>query len=114
MYQNSRKNHVKAPDYTGKIRLNGKLYYISAWIATAKSTRCQYLSINLSDPDTIASYKQPKHTYSGHEPKFHQPMPAKIKPPDPKPLAPVEPPKQPFVPKSSEDDGFIRANKRRP
>lgn len=44
LFKNDKEGNEKRPDYTGKIMLGGKLYYLSAWIK--QSERGAFMSLN--------------------------------------------------------------------
>ena len=56
IFSNKKKNvndpNDKKPNYTGKINVEGKEYYISSWIKTSKKGET-FMSLSLTDPATV-------------------------------------------------------------
>ena len=48
LFKNDNKKNENHPDYNGKIHINGKDYYLSAWINTAKSGN-KYMSVTIGN-----------------------------------------------------------------
>jgi hypothetical protein len=45
LFKNQRKTEDRQPDYTGEAKLNGEMYWISAWIKEGKSGKFMSFSI---------------------------------------------------------------------
>lgn len=45
LFKNDKKSQENQPDYTGKINIDGKDYWLSAWLKTAESGR-KYMSLS--------------------------------------------------------------------
>jgi uncharacterized protein (DUF736 family) len=48
LFKNESKKNENHPDYTGKIHINGKDYYLSAWVNTSKSGS-KYMSVTIGN-----------------------------------------------------------------
>lgn len=48
LFKNDNKKNENHPDYNGKIHINGKDYYLSSWINTAKSGS-KYMSVTIGN-----------------------------------------------------------------
>ena len=61
LFKNDNKKNENHPDYNGKIHINGKDYYLSAWINTAKSGS-KYMSVTIGNEVTekVEEKPQPK------------------------------------------------------
>jgi uncharacterized protein (DUF736 family) len=69
LFTNDQKGNEKAPNYKGKLNVNGKDYEIAAWVRQGKSG--SFLSLTLSepfqkstltDPPKQTTYSKPKDT----------------------------------------------------
>jgi uncharacterized protein (DUF736 family) len=49
LFKNDKKGNEKAPDYTGKLNVEGKDWSLAAWVKESK-TGTKFLSISLSPP----------------------------------------------------------------
>lgn len=49
LFKNDKKETDKQPDYKGKINVNGKDFYLSAWIKTSKDGK-KFMSLSVSEP----------------------------------------------------------------
>lgn len=61
LFKNDNKKNENHPDYNGKIHINGKDYYLSAWINTAKSGS-KYISVTIGNEviEKVEEKPQPK------------------------------------------------------
>lgn len=99
MFQNFKKKHPKAPDLTGKLKLNGKEYYISGWNQMSKGGK-QYISLQLADPAEVQSRSQQSQPQATTQPT--QPT---------QPIAPQQPVNNGFAQQpQAQNDGYVRAN----
>lgn len=53
LFRNDKATHPKAPEYTGKIDVEGKEYQLAAWVRESKNGK-KFFSIKVSEP-----YKKP-------------------------------------------------------
>jgi uncharacterized protein (DUF736 family) len=69
LFTNDQKGNEKAPNYKGKLNVNGKEYEIAGWVRQGKSG--SFLSLTLSepfqksmliDPPKQTTYSKPKDT----------------------------------------------------
>ena len=113
MFNNTRKNDPKQPDLTGKLKLNGKEYYISGWNQKGRNGT-PYISLQLADPETVGkkyqkNKPQPKPTASA--PVQQQPQQVQAQP---QPIAPQQPVNNGFVTQQNQtaqpQDQYVRAN----
>lgn len=51
LFENDDKKQANSPDYTGMIKIDGKLWRIAGWAREAKSGKV-YLSLAISEPQT--------------------------------------------------------------
>ena len=60
LFANDKKGNDKAPDYKGKLDINGKTYNLSGWVNTSKQNGSKYLSISINEftPKEVASKAQ--------------------------------------------------------
>jgi len=49
LFKNDKKETEKQPDYRGKLNVNGKDFYLSAWIKSAKDGG-KFMSLSVSEP----------------------------------------------------------------
>jgi len=49
LFKNDKKETEKQPDYKGKLNINGKDFYISAWLKTSKDGN-KYMSLAIQEP----------------------------------------------------------------
>lgn len=49
LFPNVEKEHEKQPDWTGKVKINGKEWRLAAWMTTSRSGD-EYMSLAVSDP----------------------------------------------------------------
>ena len=58
LFKNAEKRSDKSPDYTGNLKLGGKLYRVAGWIrASAKGDK--YMSLAISEPEAQAPEVKP-------------------------------------------------------
>lgn len=57
LFLNENKETDNQPDYTGKIKINDKVWRIAAWI-TESSSGSEYLSLSISDPEKFRHQQQ--------------------------------------------------------
>ena len=50
LFTNEDKEHDKQPDFTGNVKIKGKLWRLAAWNSTSQGGR-EYLSMKVSDPE---------------------------------------------------------------
>lgn len=60
LFKNDRKEQDNHPDYKGQINVDGKDYWLSAWIKTSEKGRFQSLSVKPKDEVKPAPKKQPQ------------------------------------------------------
>jgi len=48
LFKNNRKEKDTHPDYRGEINVEGKVYWLNAWLNEAQSTGQKYLSIRVN------------------------------------------------------------------
>jgi len=48
LFKNDKKGNEKAPDYTGKMNVNGKEMRLAAWIR--EGAKGKFMSLSMSDP----------------------------------------------------------------
>jgi len=48
LFQNDKKGNEKAPDYKGKLNVNGKDYDLAGWLREGKNGK--FLSVKISEP----------------------------------------------------------------
>lgn len=56
LFKNDKKTSEKSPDYTGKVKINGIIYYAAAWKETSSKGK-EYMSLSFQlpkDKDTAA------------------------------------------------------------
>lgn len=51
LFKNDDKVNEKQPDYSGKIDIEGKTYWLSAWVREAKSSGKKFFSLSVTDPE---------------------------------------------------------------
>lgn len=108
MFANTRNRNPKAPHYTGKVKINGKEYYISAWNQQSRNGS-QYLSLQLADPEKVnQNQPQTKRQQPATPAPTQQPQPQQVH--QPQPIAPEQPVNNGFVQRQPQNDGFVRAN----
>ena len=58
LFQNDKKGNEKAPDYKGKLNVNGKDYELAGWLRDGKTGK--FLSVKIQEPKqkTETSQKQ--------------------------------------------------------
>lgn len=49
LFKNDKKETDKHPDYKGKLNVNGRDFYLSAWLKTAKDGN-KYMSLSVQEP----------------------------------------------------------------
>lgn len=49
LFINDKKGNEKAPDYKGKLDVNGKTYNLSGWVNTSKQNGTKYLSLSINE-----------------------------------------------------------------
>jgi hypothetical protein len=69
LFTNDQKGNEKAPNYKGKLNVNGKEYEIAGWVRQGKSGSFLYLTLSepfqkstLTDPPKQTTYSKPKDT----------------------------------------------------
>jgi hypothetical protein len=71
LFKNDKKGNEKAPDYKGKVNIEGKEKDIAGWIREGKSGK--FISIKISDmmkKDNVFDNKQ-KTVFTTHPPKMN-------------------------------------------
>jgi hypothetical protein len=71
LFKNDKKGNEKAPDYKGKVNIEGKEKDIAGWIREGKSGK--FISIKISDmmkKDNVFDNK-PKTVFTTHPPKMN-------------------------------------------
>lgn len=59
LFKNAEKRSDKSPDYSGNLKLAGKLYRVAGWIkASAKGDK--YMSLAISEPEAQAPEPKPE------------------------------------------------------
>jgi len=61
LFKNDKKETEKQPDYRGKLNVNGKDFYLSAWIKSAKDGG-KFMSLSVSEPTQGHQSKKQKDT----------------------------------------------------
>jgi hypothetical protein len=72
LFKNDKKGNEKAPDYKGKVNVNGKDLEIAGWIREGKTG--QFLSIKVSEPrakDGNVFDNKPKSVFTTYPPKMN-------------------------------------------
>ena len=67
LFKNNNKKHSNHPDYTGKIKINGRVMKIAAWkntISKGENSGEVYLSLKISE---IKENKPKSSTYPRHD-----------------------------------------------
>lgn len=67
LFKNDKKSHDNQPDYTGNCLLDGKDYFMSAWIKTSDSGR-KYFSFSFTKKDKEAP--KPQKSLDNDDPPF--------------------------------------------
>lgn len=57
LFRNKNKNNTKQPEFTGKIKIDGKEYKLSAWENKNNNSNDYYFSISVSEP---GQFNKPK------------------------------------------------------
>jgi len=61
LFRNDKKTGDKSPDYTGKIKWNGKEYRLAGWLKEGRTGK--FLSVQMSEP---RQKEAPKDAGTGH------------------------------------------------
>ncbi len=64
LFRNKNKNNTKQPEFTGKIKIEGKEYKLSAWENKNNNSNDYYFSISVSEP---GQFNKPKEETSQKE-----------------------------------------------
>lgn len=68
LFRNENKEHDKQPDWTGNIKINGKLWRLAAW-ETESRGGVDYLSIKISDPADFQRRNPPSDRNTQSKPR---------------------------------------------
>lgn len=52
LFKNEKDGNEKRPDYTGKINIEGKDFWLSAWLQKSKDGSKTFMSLSVTDPAT--------------------------------------------------------------
>lgn len=74
LFKNDRKETDNHPDYTGRIDIDGKEYFLSAWIKEGKKGKFMSLSRGKAVDEAVAQAK-PKQGYSQPAADFDDELP---------------------------------------
>lgn len=69
LFKNDRKETEKQPDYTGKINVDGKDYYLSAWVNEVQSganTGKKYFGIKVNPVEEEQSHRPGNSSQQAH------------------------------------------------
>lgn len=64
LFKNDRKEQPNHADYRGKIRIDGKDYWLSAWIKEGKSGKFMSLAAKSKDGSEARPEKPPQSTFA--------------------------------------------------
>ncbi|CAB4157002.1 hypothetical protein UFOVP747_69 [uncultured Caudovirales phage] len=59
LFRNDRKTEDRHPDHTGSITIDGKSYWLSAWVKTGK-TGTRFFSLSVKPKDAAPAQQAPK------------------------------------------------------
>lgn len=74
LYKNDRKENEKHPDYSGSINVDGKDFWLSAWIKEGKGGKFFSMSVRPKE-DKGRSQAKPTPKSRGVEPDFDEDLP---------------------------------------
>lgn len=70
LFKNEEMKSDKSPQYTGKINVGGKDFYLSGWVRESK-TGNKFFSLSVTDPSSV---QRPGNTGGGYQQKQAAPV----------------------------------------
>lgn len=64
LFKNDRKEKDKQPDYQGSLNVDGKEFYLSAWIKAGQKGKFMSLAIKPKDPNQERRQPPPRNNYA--------------------------------------------------
>jgi uncharacterized protein (DUF736 family) len=64
LFKNKKKNSDKHPDYTGTMNVNGREFWLSGWLKTAKQTGEKFFSLSVKPKEAQGEESQVPPTSS--------------------------------------------------
>lgn len=71
LFANSNRTSERSPNYTGKINIGGKMYWISGWVKNGQNSQFLSLAVNpIEDQQNISPNPNQQNTFENDDVPF--------------------------------------------